>query len=207
MPMMRRRPLLRAAAVGTVAYQGSKRGAMAGQNQAAEAAAPPPPPAALLPGCATGSSTGGGPDRGEDQPAGAVARLGRPHRRGVRRRQGAGARYRLSVEYTGGALHERWAAISRSLPLPPRGRGSPDCTGLPPTIRIQTSDGCVLRLAEHHEAVDADQADRKHAERPPRVRAADVEQRADRTEARRHDPDRCARRRGRQTARSRRSAG
>jgi hypothetical protein len=51
MPMMRRRPLLRAAAVGTVAYQGSKRGAMAGQNQAAEAAAPPPsypsaPPAA-----------------------------------------------------------------------------------------------------------------------------------------------------------------
>jgi hypothetical protein len=45
MPMMRRRPLLRAAAVGTVAYQGSKRGAMAGQNQAAEAAAPPPPPA------------------------------------------------------------------------------------------------------------------------------------------------------------------
>jgi hypothetical protein len=44
MPMMRRRPLLRAAAVGTVAYQGSKRGAMAGQNQAAEAAAPQPPP-------------------------------------------------------------------------------------------------------------------------------------------------------------------
>jgi hypothetical protein len=48
MPMMRRRPLLRAAAVGTVAYQGSKRGAMAGQNQAAQAqqAAPPPPPPA-----------------------------------------------------------------------------------------------------------------------------------------------------------------
>jgi hypothetical protein len=44
--MMRRRPLLRAAAVGTVAYQGSKRGAMAGQNQAAEAAPPPPPPPA-----------------------------------------------------------------------------------------------------------------------------------------------------------------
>jgi hypothetical protein len=46
MPMMRRRPLLRAAAVGTVAYQGSKRGAIAGQNQAAQAqqAAPPPPP-------------------------------------------------------------------------------------------------------------------------------------------------------------------
>ena len=46
MPMMRRRPLLRAAAVGTVAYQGSKRGAMAAQNQAAQAeqAAPPPPP-------------------------------------------------------------------------------------------------------------------------------------------------------------------
>jgi Short C-terminal domain len=42
MPVMRRRPLLRAAAVGTVAYQGSKRGAMAGQNQAAEAAPPPP---------------------------------------------------------------------------------------------------------------------------------------------------------------------
>jgi Short C-terminal domain len=45
MPMMRRRPLLRAAAVGTVAYQGSKRGAMAGQNQAAQQAPPPPPPA------------------------------------------------------------------------------------------------------------------------------------------------------------------
>jgi hypothetical protein len=44
MPMMRRRPLLRAAAVGTVAYQGSKRGAMAGQNQAAQQEAPPPPP-------------------------------------------------------------------------------------------------------------------------------------------------------------------
>jgi len=45
MPMMRRRPLLRAAAVGTVAYQGSKRGAIAGQNQAmqAEQQAPPPP--------------------------------------------------------------------------------------------------------------------------------------------------------------------
>jgi Short C-terminal domain len=56
MPMMRRRPLLRAAAVGTVAYQGSKRGAMAGQNQAAEAAAPPPsyqpPPPAPAPAAA-----------------------------------------------------------------------------------------------------------------------------------------------------------
>jgi hypothetical protein len=51
MPMMRRRPLLRAAAVGTVAYQGSKRGAMAGQNQAAQAEqqAPPPPPAPMAP--------------------------------------------------------------------------------------------------------------------------------------------------------------
>jgi Short C-terminal domain len=48
MPMMRRRPLLRAAAVGTVAYQGSKRGAMAGQNQAAQQAAPPPPPPAPM---------------------------------------------------------------------------------------------------------------------------------------------------------------
>ncbi len=52
MPMMRRRPLLRAAAVGAVAYQGSKRGAMAGQNQAAQQAeqqAPPPPPAPMAP--------------------------------------------------------------------------------------------------------------------------------------------------------------
>lgn len=49
MPMMRRRPLLRAAAVGTVAYQGSKRGAMAGQNQAAQQAAPPPPPPPAAP--------------------------------------------------------------------------------------------------------------------------------------------------------------
>jgi Short C-terminal domain len=46
MPMMRRRPLLRAAAIGTVAYQGSKRGAMAAENQMAQA---PPPPAAVPP--------------------------------------------------------------------------------------------------------------------------------------------------------------
>ena len=50
MPLGRRRPIMRAAAVGTVAYQGSKRGAEAGEAEA-EAAAPPapgqaPPPAA-----------------------------------------------------------------------------------------------------------------------------------------------------------------
>jgi hypothetical protein len=44
MPIGRRRPILRAAAVGAVAYQGSKRGAMAAQDQAAQAAPPPPPP-------------------------------------------------------------------------------------------------------------------------------------------------------------------
>jgi hypothetical protein len=49
MPMMRRRPLLRAAAVGTIAYQGSKRGAMAGQEQMAQAQAAPPPPAPAPP--------------------------------------------------------------------------------------------------------------------------------------------------------------
>jgi hypothetical protein len=57
MPMMRRRPLLRAAAVGTVAYQGSKRGAMAGQNQAAQQAAPPPPPAPAAPAAAPADPT------------------------------------------------------------------------------------------------------------------------------------------------------
>jgi hypothetical protein len=36
MPFGRRRPLVRAAAVGTVAYQASKHGAAAGQQQAAE---------------------------------------------------------------------------------------------------------------------------------------------------------------------------
>jgi hypothetical protein len=54
MPLGRRRPVVRAAAIGTVAYQGSKRGAEAGQQQAEEAAAAaapppeaaPPPPAA-----------------------------------------------------------------------------------------------------------------------------------------------------------------
>jgi hypothetical protein len=56
MPLMRRRPLLRMAAVGGVAYMGSKAGtnrAMAQQNQAQQAQAPaqpsappPPPPAA-----------------------------------------------------------------------------------------------------------------------------------------------------------------
>jgi hypothetical protein len=43
MPLGRRRPIARAAAVGTIAYQGSKRGAQAADNEA-EAAAPPPPP-------------------------------------------------------------------------------------------------------------------------------------------------------------------
>jgi Short C-terminal domain len=39
----RRRPVARAAALGTVAYQGSKRGAQAAEDEA-QAAAPPPPP-------------------------------------------------------------------------------------------------------------------------------------------------------------------
>jgi hypothetical protein len=42
MPLGRRRPMVRAAAVGTVAYQGSKRGAEAGEAEAEAAAAPPP---------------------------------------------------------------------------------------------------------------------------------------------------------------------
>jgi hypothetical protein len=41
MPLGRRRPLLRAAAVGTVAYQGSKRGARAAENEAEAAPVPP----------------------------------------------------------------------------------------------------------------------------------------------------------------------
>jgi hypothetical protein len=49
MPLGRRRPLVRAAAVGTVAYQGSKRGAEAGE---AEAAAGPPPSQAPPPAAA-----------------------------------------------------------------------------------------------------------------------------------------------------------
>jgi hypothetical protein len=49
MPMMRRRPLLRAAAIGTVAYQGSKRGAMAAQDQAAQASPPQPAPPSPVP--------------------------------------------------------------------------------------------------------------------------------------------------------------
>jgi len=50
MPFGRRRPLMRAAAVGGIAYTASRRGAMAGQQQAEEqeqappeAYAPPPP--------------------------------------------------------------------------------------------------------------------------------------------------------------------
>jgi len=43
MPLGRRRPIVRAAAVGTVAYQGSKRGAEAGENEAEAAAAQAPP--------------------------------------------------------------------------------------------------------------------------------------------------------------------
>jgi len=56
MPLGRRRPLVRAAAVGTVAYQGSKRGAEAGQNEA-EAAAPPPPAQAPPPAAPAGDPT------------------------------------------------------------------------------------------------------------------------------------------------------
>jgi hypothetical protein len=52
MPLGRRRPIARAAVIGTVAYQGSKRGAEAGASEA-EAAGPPPasdaPPAAAAP--------------------------------------------------------------------------------------------------------------------------------------------------------------
>jgi Short C-terminal domain len=44
MPLGRRRPILRAAAVGTIAYQGSKRGTRSAMNQAAEPAAPAPAP-------------------------------------------------------------------------------------------------------------------------------------------------------------------
>jgi Short C-terminal domain len=52
LPFGRRRPIVRAAAVGTVAYQASKRGAAAGQEQAEEQAHPadaPPPPQAAPP--------------------------------------------------------------------------------------------------------------------------------------------------------------
>jgi Short C-terminal domain len=56
MPFVRRRPLLRAAAVGGVAYMGAKAGtnrAVAQQQAAAgapaQAAAPPPPPAPTAP--------------------------------------------------------------------------------------------------------------------------------------------------------------
>ena len=43
MPLGRRRPIMRAAAVGTIAYQGSKRGAMAGAEQAQRTPAARPP--------------------------------------------------------------------------------------------------------------------------------------------------------------------
>ena len=50
MPLGRRRPIARAAVIGTVAYQGSKRGAEAGASEAPADAPPPapeaPPPAA-----------------------------------------------------------------------------------------------------------------------------------------------------------------
>jgi hypothetical protein len=48
MPLGRRRPVARAAVVGTVAYRGSKRGAEATANEA-EAAAPQAPPEAPSP--------------------------------------------------------------------------------------------------------------------------------------------------------------
>lgn len=51
MPVGRRRPMMRAAAVGTVAYKAGQRGAQPGENET-EAAAPPPsqaPPQAAEP--------------------------------------------------------------------------------------------------------------------------------------------------------------
>lgn len=63
MPFARRRPLLRAAAVGGVAYMGSKAGTnRAMQQQAAqEPAAPPPPPASPPP--APAAQAAGASDR------------------------------------------------------------------------------------------------------------------------------------------------
>jgi hypothetical protein len=45
MPFMRRRPLLRAAAVGGVAYMGAKAGSNRGMQQSGEAPQPEPAPA------------------------------------------------------------------------------------------------------------------------------------------------------------------
>jgi Short C-terminal domain len=49
MPFARRRPLLRAAAVGGVAYMGSKAGTNRAIQEQTAAAAPPPPPAPPAP--------------------------------------------------------------------------------------------------------------------------------------------------------------
>src|SRR5271155_690589 len=62
-----------------------------------------------------------------------------------------------------------------------RGPGGPG----PPGPSSDLLDG----LAEDDETVDADQADGKDAKRPPRVRAADIQQRADRADRGGHDPD------------------
>ncbi len=51
MPLGRRRPIARAAVIGTVAYQGGKRGAQAGEDEA-QAAAPPPAEEAPAPAAA-----------------------------------------------------------------------------------------------------------------------------------------------------------
>jgi hypothetical protein len=68
--MMRRSPLLRMAAIGGVAYMGSKAGAnrananAQAQGQAAPAqAAPPPPPPAAAPAPAAADATSGATDR------------------------------------------------------------------------------------------------------------------------------------------------
>jgi len=46
MPLGRRRPVARAAAVGAVAYKRGERGAQAAENEAQSTAPPPPPPPA-----------------------------------------------------------------------------------------------------------------------------------------------------------------
>src|SRR5437764_2865147 len=75
---------------------------------------------------------------------------------------------------------------------PPRGRARSTTSGSLAVSRLPRFALRGLGLAVDDEAVDDPQADREHAQRPERVGAADRQQRAERAEGGRGDPEHAA---------------
>ena len=173
-------------------WAGPEQQQMAAQAPAAAAAGPGGGCAGPGGGCA---GAGRGLDR-EAQGARSAAPVRRSHRRGVRGRQGKDPQLIFAARL----------ALSMRRPAGVNPSREPGQTRTPASIRPATRLG-ALGLAENHEPVDADQADRKDAERPPWVRAAHVQQRAERAEGRREDPDEAPVAAATEEREARRSAG